>query len=69
MSSELYIVDLLVTPPPQFSLLPFSPLTFNYLNDMQENPGLRSVHGILGSGIMTLFLVHFALGLQLGFSY
>jgi len=38
-------------------------------NDVQGNPGLRNVHGILGSGIMTLFLVHFALGLQLGFSY
>ncbi|KAK7392443.1 hypothetical protein VNO78_20882 [Psophocarpus tetragonolobus] len=35
----------------------------------EGNPGLRNVHGILGSGIMTLFLVHFALGLQLGFSY
>ncbi|OMO99960.1 hypothetical protein CCACVL1_03529 [Corchorus capsularis] len=35
----------------------------------EGNPGLRSVHGILGSGIMTLFLIHFALGLQLGFSY
>ncbi|XP_050228607.1 uncharacterized protein LOC126677846 [Mercurialis annua] len=35
----------------------------------KENPGLRNVHGILGSGIMTLFLVHAALGLQLGFSY
>ncbi|KAI3522848.1 hypothetical protein L1887_00900 [Cichorium endivia] len=35
----------------------------------EGNPGLRNVHGILGSGIMTLFLVHAALGLQLGFSY
>ncbi|TKY52938.1 hypothetical protein E2542_SST24460 [Spatholobus suberectus] len=35
----------------------------------EGNPGLRNVHGILGSGIMTLFLIHFALGLQLGFSY
>ncbi|RAL51649.1 hypothetical protein DM860_010367 [Cuscuta australis] len=35
----------------------------------QGNPGLRSVHGILGSGIMALFLVHAALGLQLGLSY
>ncbi|KAK6147075.1 hypothetical protein DH2020_017987 [Rehmannia glutinosa] len=32
----------------------------------EGNPGLRNVHGILGSGIMTLFLVHAALGLQLG---
>lgn len=45
------------------------PYSLGYLNDMQGNPGLRNVHGILGSGIMTLFLVHFALGLQLGFSY
>ncbi|KAL2323244.1 hypothetical protein Fmac_027623 [Flemingia macrophylla] len=35
----------------------------------EGNPGLRNVHGVLGSGIMTLFLVHFALGLQLGFSF
>ncbi|RDY10742.1 hypothetical protein CR513_04693, partial [Mucuna pruriens] len=35
----------------------------------EGNPGLRNVHGILGSGIMTLFLIHFALGLQLGLSY
>ncbi|XP_004515906.1 uncharacterized protein [Cicer arietinum] len=34
----------------------------------EGNPGLRNVHGILGSSIMTLFLVHAALGLQLGFS-
>ncbi|KAL9678407.1 hypothetical protein QQ045_016251 [Rhodiola kirilowii] len=34
----------------------------------EGNPGLRNVHGILGSGIMTLFLVHAALGLQLGLS-
>ncbi|KAG8376607.1 hypothetical protein BUALT_Bualt09G0081100 [Buddleja alternifolia] len=35
----------------------------------EGNPGLRNVHGILGSGIMTLFLVHAAFGLQLGLSY
>lgn len=35
----------------------------------EGNPRLRNVHGILGSGIMTLFLVHAALGLQLGLSY
>ncbi|KAL9239333.1 hypothetical protein vseg_013668 [Gypsophila vaccaria] len=35
----------------------------------EGNPGLRNIHGILGSGIMTLFLVHAALGLQLGLSY
>lgn len=35
----------------------------------ENNPGLRNVHGVLGSGIMTLFLVHAALGLQLGLSF
>lgn len=35
----------------------------------EGNPGLRNVHGILGSGIMTLFLIHAALGLRLGLSY
>ncbi|XP_031267664.1 uncharacterized protein LOC116126092 [Pistacia vera] len=35
----------------------------------EGNPGLRNVHGILGSGIMTLFLIHAAFGLQLGLSY
>ncbi|XP_043702313.1 uncharacterized protein LOC122652591 [Telopea speciosissima] len=35
----------------------------------EGNPGLRNVHGILGSGIMTLFLIHATLGLQLGLSY
>ncbi|XP_054800572.1 uncharacterized protein LOC129304799 [Prosopis cineraria] len=35
----------------------------------EGNPALRNVHGILGSGIMTLFLIHAALGLQLGLSY
>ncbi|MBA0824157.1 hypothetical protein Goarm_020839 [Gossypium armourianum] len=35
----------------------------------EGKPGLRNVHGILGSGIMALFLIHAALGLQLGLSY
>uniref|UniRef100_A0A1D1YAP2 Uncharacterized protein n=1 Tax=Anthurium amnicola TaxID=1678845 RepID=A0A1D1YAP2_9ARAE len=35
----------------------------------EGNPGLRNVHGFLGSSIMALFLVHAALGLQLGLSY
>ncbi|KAJ4979168.1 hypothetical protein NE237_009948 [Protea cynaroides] len=35
----------------------------------EGNPGLRNVHGILGSGIMTLFLIHATLGLQLGLSF
>ncbi|XP_004304466.1 PREDICTED: uncharacterized protein LOC101298630 [Fragaria vesca subsp. vesca] len=35
----------------------------------EGNPNLRSVHGVLGTGIMTLFVVHFALGLQLGLSF
>ncbi|GMH23189.1 hypothetical protein Nepgr_025032 [Nepenthes gracilis] len=35
----------------------------------EGNPGLRNVHGILGSGIMALFLVHATLGLQLGLSF
>ncbi|KAL3358287.1 hypothetical protein AABB24_015431 [Solanum stoloniferum] len=35
----------------------------------EGNSGLRNVHGILGSGIMTLLLVHAVLGLQLGLSY
>ncbi|KAK1260375.1 hypothetical protein QJS04_geneDACA002149 [Acorus gramineus] len=35
----------------------------------EGNPGLRNIHGLLGSGIMALFLVHAALGLQLGLSY
>ncbi|KAF6140303.1 hypothetical protein GIB67_000351 [Kingdonia uniflora] len=34
----------------------------------EGRPELRSVHGILGSGIMALFLIHSALGLQLGLS-
>ncbi|XP_078427576.1 translation initiation factor [Wolffia australiana] len=35
----------------------------------EGKPELRNVHGLLGSGIMALFLVHAALGLQLGLSY
>ncbi|KAK9920994.1 hypothetical protein M0R45_029526 [Rubus argutus] len=35
----------------------------------EGNPNLRSVHGVLGTGIMTLFVVHAALGLQLGLSF
>ncbi|XP_039015692.1 uncharacterized protein LOC120146106 [Hibiscus syriacus] len=35
----------------------------------EGSPGLRNVHGILGSGIMALFLIHATLGLQLGLSY
>ncbi|KAF8101814.1 hypothetical protein N665_0201s0129 [Sinapis alba] len=35
----------------------------------KDKPELRGVHGILGSGIMALFLVHSAFGLQLGLSY
>ncbi|CAA6655544.1 unnamed protein product [Spirodela intermedia] len=34
----------------------------------EGNPGLRNVHGLLGSSIMALFLVHAAFGLQLGLS-
>lgn len=39
------------------------------LFDEGANSGLRNVHAILGSGIMALFLIHAALGLQLGLSY
>lgn len=40
-----------------------------FLKYAQDKPELRGVHGILGSGIMALFLVHAAFGLQLGLSY
>ncbi|KAM1037587.1 hypothetical protein ACFX2C_032391 [Malus domestica] len=35
----------------------------------EGKPKLRTVHGVFGTGIMTLFVVHAALGLQLGLSY
>ncbi|TQE13073.1 hypothetical protein C1H46_001157 [Malus baccata] len=35
----------------------------------EGKPELRTVHGVFGTGIMTLFVVHAALGLQLGLSY
>ncbi|XP_078155644.1 translation initiation factor [Carex rostrata] len=35
----------------------------------KDYPGLRVAHGLLGSSIMTIFLIHAAFGLQLGLSF
>ncbi|CAN6723610.1 unnamed protein product [Malus baccata var. baccata] len=40
-----------------------------FIEQLGGKPELRTIHGVFGTGIMTLFVVHAALGLQLGLSY